>query len=511
VHRSNGFAVVIGELRFGGPGREIEERQSPSSLNPSEFEIVLAKYAAWHFAARQDLPDREFLRTYDRFALVPRLRADWSWAPITGGQTLRELYVGAMLTFLDAPRMQVSSRFSGARIGPGISPQTLAPTALAQEVLAQLPPVGNPDGPGALAAMFDGEYGHVVALSGANRDTARIQFRDPWRGESLLSAARGSRAAAVRDPEHVDAWYVTPASLAPVLVAVLWPPKSTRANLERTLGEADAYLAGALRWVESFPGSRMATVAAGHYLAELLELRGHTQEALVWRRQAAVVSGHGELLACRLDNASLERRYWRRLSQLTASGGNPWAMPDEEPPPDRPYVAKQAEDHASGDEMSLACDLANGGRFAEAKRLFVRVREIGTVREAAMANLFLGQIWLSLEAPQVAIGPLTAAATSTNLAILGTACARLGDAHWECNQLDWALLAYERGAFSGDSRVTQYCALQAGKIIAGTDESAAQRYYEFAAVGSDEETRARAQDLRRPRSPGDAAGVRPAR
>ncbi len=163
-------------------------------------------------------------------------------------------------------------------------------------------------------------------------------------------------------------------------------------------------------------------------------------------------------------------------------------MPEEEiPTGDETGSRKQAGSGVRREEIAKTMELAQAGRFAEAKRRLVQIRETGTAQQAAAASYYIGHLWLELERPELAITPLREAAMSTNLAIIGDASTSLGDVYTASDQVDLALHAYKRGVFAGNGDRMSYSALCAGELLAAEGHESAISYFEHAIAGPDVE------------------------
>jgi hypothetical protein len=457
-------------LRFGGAG-ERRPGQGPWLPHASEFTVVLGLYRGWRLAREPSLPTPEQLRDFHPYDFAPDLRSAIDSFEMRG-MSLREMYAHSLSSYRDQPRMCISSSFANEPLGPGVVARQYAPDELVELICRSFQDAGGPaaggffEGPWVLAPAFDERHAHVITLIGVGEDGC-VCYRDPFPGASLFSSERGSLAAGVPHPRLPDTWCLERKALARILVAAFWPPATAREELRRARTEADEVADVAIAWVSNRPGSRLAVTLSATALATVLEERGHADEALHWWRQAALVGGRDGTheMAVRLGPDSAEGRYWGRMDDLGRRGLNRWTMPDEEiPEAEEVRFNKQADDARMAAEFAPALDLGRAGRFAEAKRRFIAIREGGSDLERAAAAFFIGKIWRDQDEPAAAVAPLFEAAASANLHFIGPACVELGAVELELDRRDSALDAFERGAFSGDERVVPDCEAQIAEL-----------------------------------------------
>jgi tetratricopeptide (TPR) repeat protein len=504
----------MGQVLYFGGSAPVDS--TPESLEEFDAGAFYARFLAWlgtNYAAQPDAPrDAQALASYDKWALIPRFRAEWETGRVSIGGTSMEASVSSMELELRQPVMcLIASNYSDQPAGRISRKRFSDPKYLAAALARNLRSWSTSS---IAALLYDGRIGHCVLVTGSSVDEQSIRFRDPWPGESLVFAGRSEGQCIVPDPEYPGEWRIPTAAFATVLVALQIPEAYWRwwqSDLsvsapsnepfdpwQRWTGPPDdedelVLVSRVKQWTNNY-GSRRALALAAIQLAALLGERNLIEEACRWLRQAAIAgfmpaartlaillrrcpdatdASETDLdqLYWRRRHRVLEARYWRRQFMLARRGRNFWDVePDELDEDTAPATASQVYQWAGpfgAEYFEAARNFADQGDIGRARREYDRVI-CSDHPIAAAAAAYESALLLSDTGDLAGARDLFRRATlSANLLVIPWAAVGLGGVLAELGDMQGALEAYERAIYGISTEASLSAELALGDFYAG--------------------------------------------
>lgn len=520
----------------------------PDDLNAVDacsFSRLLNLWIARVWIHLPDVPsEQDELSTFDELSLISEFRRSYEngdWREMSRGSSIEEAWLGFQLSTRAGARCLMSTEFADQPSGR-ISRKTLLQSDTFVTSLRRW--MAHPRSACHAMVRTGSGTGHSILLLGFDADSSCFRYWDPWPVRSLLCAENNTAGiSAIPDTSRPGLWLVPPADLRLNLAAVLlreqtWQrwlmydqfvtlwPAAQRLAAGQSVQEAlaprempddaelppppwqdepeppspeEAAFALASKWVSARPFDAVAVATAASRFAQLLQSRGHADEAIHWYRQSAMIrqsDAVGRLITLlRQRGEPDEAEYWirrgrdREYAELPSGDEIRRRLGDHGGTMFGPQQVADWEAAAHGSDLVLGGDLEHAADVDGAESAYRRAMAIAQSEAGALAANRLG---LLLERRGDADGARAAylhAATAEYFTASPHAWANLGRLLERTGDQAAADEADRKAVGSGHPEVAAKVALALGRNMMRARESdQARNYFEQAVFSNDADT-----------------------